>query len=78
MIHVSSNITNDKLAECYSIVINQIGYGDIFQLIGYKLIYQGPDPYNEIVPIAMSDSVDELKIYADLQGLPAKIGIMFS
>lgn len=74
----ANNITNSKIAECYSIVINQIGHGGIFQLVGYKLICQGPDPYDEIVPIAMSDSVDELKIYADLQGLPAKIGIMFS
>jgi len=78
MIHVSSNITNDKIAECYSFFINHIGHGNIFQLVGYKLICQGPDPYDEIVSIAISDSVDELKIYADLQRLPAKIGIMFS
>lgn len=44
-------------------------------LYGYAIFVEGGTPYDEEIPIAISDSLEELKIFSDMHNLNAKVNM---
>ena len=64
------SIFGSKFLDCYADSSNDSDIMHVkYALVGYMINISGGDPYDEIVPIALSSSAFELRVLADLNKL---------